>query len=183
MNQAPGNEIPDTLSDLDWHHITCQSDAGLQEPGDAHRAHTRRGRMRQPRPRLVRKPHQHSVHRLCANPCGPGSAAGRPAQPPPGRVLPDMRVAGAGDEGCAPRRLGAVTSKPLVADDGDPVVADADHCPALRLRLVERLFGAGGVGEFAVASSWSTSRHSEALAAAPGSAALAIATSLWPGTL
>jgi hypothetical protein len=30
VNQAPGNEIPDTLSILDWHQITCQSDAGCK---------------------------------------------------------------------------------------------------------------------------------------------------------
>jgi hypothetical protein len=28
MNQAPRNEIPDTLADLDWREITCQSDTG-----------------------------------------------------------------------------------------------------------------------------------------------------------
>jgi len=28
MNQAPGNEIPDTLAGLDWRSITCQSDVG-----------------------------------------------------------------------------------------------------------------------------------------------------------
>jgi hypothetical protein len=28
VSQAPGNEIPDTLAALDWHEITCQSEAG-----------------------------------------------------------------------------------------------------------------------------------------------------------
>jgi hypothetical protein len=30
MNQMTGNQVPDTLSGLDWHHITCQSDAGCK---------------------------------------------------------------------------------------------------------------------------------------------------------
>ena len=32
MNQVTGNEVPDTLSNLDWHDITCQSDLGCKNP-------------------------------------------------------------------------------------------------------------------------------------------------------
>ncbi len=32
MNQAPSNEIPDTLVSLDWYDIKCQSDLGCSNP-------------------------------------------------------------------------------------------------------------------------------------------------------
>lgn len=32
MSQVPGNKIPDTLASLDWHQLTCQSEAGCTNP-------------------------------------------------------------------------------------------------------------------------------------------------------